>query len=275
MLTVFGDESADEKKERIFAVAGIMGTQEEWDKLAPRWLERTGGVPYHAADCESGYGDFKNLSPKERLRLHADLVRMLAPTKLVGFGVAMNIKAHKEVTGVDIDNIQYQNCFLKVVLYFAVKASIHIPPQKAKFIFDTNSETEASSIVLYDYMRNTDDFKFSENLFHEIAFAPHESHVGLQAADIVARETMKYFDNSFGRQRIRPERRSMTLLRSTKRYQFEYLDRREWENVKNSRKGLIKPGSYQAWRNEKKLPDNLIAMNRFLLETRGNRKIRP
>ena len=60
MLTVFGDESSDETGSRVFAVAGVIGRQEEWDELEKVWLKRTGGVIFHAADCDSDKGDFKS-----------------------------------------------------------------------------------------------------------------------------------------------------------------------------------------------------------------------
>lgn len=51
MLLVFGDESHDEKEQRIFSVAGIMGTQEEWELFEPEWLMLTKGKVFHAADA--------------------------------------------------------------------------------------------------------------------------------------------------------------------------------------------------------------------------------
>jgi hypothetical protein len=72
MLAVSGDESHDDKKQRVFAVAGIMGTQEQWDTLTPIRLARTGGKVFHAADCEAGYGPFRfreeGLCPKSQWR---------------------------------------------------------------------------------------------------------------------------------------------------------------------------------------------------------------
>ncbi|MHC1729224.1 MAG: hypothetical protein AB9866_25040 [Syntrophobacteraceae bacterium] len=48
MLTVYGDESADESSRRVFVVAGVVGTQAEWDNLEPLWLDHTGGIPFHS-----------------------------------------------------------------------------------------------------------------------------------------------------------------------------------------------------------------------------------
>ncbi|HVN97968.1 MAG TPA: hypothetical protein VMT62_16180 [Syntrophorhabdaceae bacterium] len=83
MLIVFGDESHDEKEQRVFAVAGLVGTQEEWDALAVSWNQRTGGIPFHAADCESGHRNYKGWPKEDRDSLYADLVNMLVNTKIM------------------------------------------------------------------------------------------------------------------------------------------------------------------------------------------------
>jgi len=57
MLSVFGDESADETQQRVFAVAGVIGSEGAWAELEAKWVTRNGGIPFHAADCESGHGD--------------------------------------------------------------------------------------------------------------------------------------------------------------------------------------------------------------------------
>jgi hypothetical protein len=144
MLTVFGDESHDEKQQRIFAVAGILGSQEEWDELTPRWLIRTGGKAFHAADCESDQGEYKGVPHRENLKLYADLVKMISKTKMLGYGVAMDLEAHKISFPDVVENIPYQKCFEQVVIYFAERAYLHIPQQKVEFVFDLNSRTQAS-----------------------------------------------------------------------------------------------------------------------------------
>jgi hypothetical protein len=57
MVSVYGDESADETKQRVFAVAALIGTYSQWSWLRSRWSERTGGKEFHAAKCESEYAN--------------------------------------------------------------------------------------------------------------------------------------------------------------------------------------------------------------------------
>ncbi len=56
--TKTGDDSSDEKGVWTFAVAGIVGTQEEWDAIKPAWIKATEGRIFHATDNQSGKGDY-------------------------------------------------------------------------------------------------------------------------------------------------------------------------------------------------------------------------
>ncbi len=44
MLSVYADESSDERKERVFAVAGLIGNDELWESLEVKWNARTSGI---------------------------------------------------------------------------------------------------------------------------------------------------------------------------------------------------------------------------------------
>jgi hypothetical protein len=162
MLTVFGDESYDEKEQRVFAVSGIAGTQEEWDALTPLWLKRTGGKDFHAADCEAGRGIYKGIPHKENLNLYAALVQILTRTNMIGYAAVVDLKAHKEFFPDVVENVPYHICFNEVVTHFGEIAYLSQPQQKVKFTFDMNSRTRASSVALYEYLANTPDWEYAE-----------------------------------------------------------------------------------------------------------------
>ena len=75
MLSVFGDESHDPTKARVFAVAGLLGDGNQWASFRQAWNARLNGSIFHAADCESGYGDFRGMPETDRHRLHRDLTK--------------------------------------------------------------------------------------------------------------------------------------------------------------------------------------------------------
>ena len=50
MASVFGDESADEKAQIVFAVAAMIGPDSQWDAAVEEWVKITKGDEFHATD---------------------------------------------------------------------------------------------------------------------------------------------------------------------------------------------------------------------------------
>src|SRR5688500_5276399 len=95
---MYGDESADEAKERVVAVAGVVGHEDEWQDGIRKWLRITRGLPFHATDLESAHD--KTAEPEKHaadLKLYRDLTVSLRENHLVGFAVALDLQAHREV----------------------------------------------------------------------------------------------------------------------------------------------------------------------------------
>jgi hypothetical protein len=268
VLTVFGDESCDEKEKRVITVSGIAGTHEEWDVLEIAWTARTWGKIFHAADCEAGRGDFKGISHKENLKLYADLVKMLARTKMIGFAAIVDLKVYNELFPDTVDNEPYNICFRDVVMHFAEIGYLSIPQQKVKFTFDINVKTMTSANELYAYLKSTSDWKYAEYL-NDISFA-QRNNIGIQAADIIARETMKHYDNIIVGPAKRPVRLSMQELISTNRYTFKYYSTKILSFYKENRERVQEMAGfttkdYEQWLFNNGLADNIVNRNKFLL----------
>src|ERR1700732_1326855 len=86
MLSVFADDSSDETQQRTVAVAGIIASDEEWNRLDRIWLERTGGIPFHATDCESDRGAYAGYCHLDNQNLYRDLATILARSNSWGVG---------------------------------------------------------------------------------------------------------------------------------------------------------------------------------------------
>jgi len=121
VLSVFGDDSSDEQGERIFAIAGIIGTQELWDLIEPKWLSRTGGIPFHATDCEADQGDYKDIAHDKNRELYKDLTQLLAHSGLFGFGVVIDLVAYNTFVPHEYEDSPYMFCFCRVISHFAKK----------------------------------------------------------------------------------------------------------------------------------------------------------
>jgi hypothetical protein len=84
---IFGDESADETGRRVFAVAGLMGTEEQWDGLVEKWIIATGGKEFHAAEWETEHANDPDTDKhKTNCRIYADLTQLVARGGLHGGG---------------------------------------------------------------------------------------------------------------------------------------------------------------------------------------------
>ena len=269
MLSVFADDSSDEKGKRIFAIAGVMGTQEEWEALKILWLERTGGKIFHATDCDSDRGDFKDIPHEQNKKLYKDLTNLLAQTNMMGFGVALDVKSFMAFLPDALDDAPYINCFIRLISTFAGLASYVIPQQKIGFTFDINLKTKYNSALLYEhFLINHPEIKtsFMEDI---IGYATSRT-VGIQVADLFTRETMKVFDNRFG-PHIRPVRLSARKLLETNRFKCYYYGEEYFKFLKDKidefKQNYVpkEHENYEKWLLQHGCQDNAESRTRFLI----------
>ena len=119
----------------------------------------------------------------------------------------------------------YHVGFQKVIIEFPKLGYLSIPQQKVKFTFDINSKTEGSCGVLYDCLRKSKKWKLTEYITDEISFADRRSYVGIQVADLIAREAMKHADSVLIGSKGRRTRTSMYELCSSNKYNSTFAHR--------------------------------------------------
>ena len=96
-----------------------------WGELEQAWLARTGGVPFHATDCDSDLGDYAGNPHQENKALYRDLVQILCASSACGFGAAIDLAAHREFfPGVPQDT-GYYKCFFETVYFLKNLARDH------------------------------------------------------------------------------------------------------------------------------------------------------
>lgn len=273
MASVFGDESSDETRQRVFAVAGLEGTESEWRALEGKWLARTGGKEFHAADCESEYASHPDRQKhKDNQALYADLAQLIANSGLRGFGVAMDLAGHREFFTDVPQDISYMKCSTEVLKHF-IQDSTASAEDPLEFTFDHRQESEYNAGFLYSSMVNWNEWK-GKSIFlsRKISFDSRKNP-RIQAADLLARETMKHLDNMVGPIK-RPTRKSMEALTSTSRIAFDFLMREYFQGWFNAMPELqVRSGftrdDYGAWLKENKLLDNISSRIRFLIWTQS------
>lgn len=268
MVSVFGDESHDETKQRVFAVAALLGSQDEWDALESEWLPRTGGREFHAADCEGGHGEFAQTSHQENLALYRDLTKLIARTRMLGFGVGIDLAGFSEAFPDALPDYPYFMCFLRVIKDCAEAAYLLIPRETVKFTFDHRPDAEHHASSIYDYMTTQTEWKSHSCLHGEVGFASRKV-VPIQAADLLARETMKHLDNQLGLVQ-RPMRGSMRELDGTGRFRFTYHVAEYFQDLKSKMQTLenltgLKESNYATWLKEHNVLDNRSNRLRYLI----------
>ncbi len=235
MRSVFGDESQDESKQRVFSVAGIFGSSDEWDSFAGEWMRRTGGRIFHAADCESDQGEFSKTEHisktehKDNQELYKDLTVLLTKTKFMGYAASIDLTAYREFFPRATDpNDPYYFCFYAVIEKFSELNFHCIPLDKVEFTFDQNWKVQHNASELYQCMRSLPEWKGYDLLSDKVSYTTRDNP-RIQAADLFAREGMKRLDHRIGP--VRRIRRSLLALEGTKRFAFFELGREYFRSL--------------------------------------------
>ncbi len=262
---IFGDESADETRQRTFAISGLIASPEIWETFRRAWLKRTGGKIFHAADCESDHGDFAvtpENSHADNLKLYADLVQLLAHSGVRGYAAALDIGAWYEAFAGAPKDMGYYKCLQEVIKHFAAE---YRGGTELEFTFDRRQESEYNAGLLYQYMVTLPEWK-EQGIFMgaRINFDSRKD-VRIQVADIIAREAMKHLDN-LGKRPMRRSLKALTELPGVP-FVFDFFTREYCFHTKAIWPQLeeatgMHPENYLAWLKEKRLASDNWS-NRF------------
>lgn len=253
-LKVYGDESADATRTRVFSVATVIGTEDEWTAMMRPWLRRTRGLPFHANKCESEYARRDRAKHDENLTLYRDLVAILASSHLVGLGVSLDLKSHQQCLPGGPADIGYYKCFTDVLLNLGrMTRAFNAEPDerddaRLEFTFDSRLESNGTAGTIYTMLGTLPQWADTSIFDAEISF---ESSVEprLEVADLVAREAMKEFDRKITQARPEPRKSFQALEASGKfiwiEHDLDYCER--WRDQVNAMQGAADFAEYQRW----------------------------
>lgn len=277
-LSGFGDDSADETQQRVFAVASVVAEESVWQGLERKWTQRTDGIPFHATDCDSNQGDYAKTPNGENKRLYKDLTILLAESGAWGFGVVVDVAGHREFFPGVHPELSYHNCFHKLINFWVHRAA----ERKAisiKFSFDTRIQSDFNAGYLYSLLVNDKTQPHRQLMADEVSFMCSRKNPRIQIGDLYARECMKYLDNMFGPVK-RPVRKSIQALIDTKRFGGDFYTRehfadmhRKYEEIR--RHAGFSQKDYLAWLDCNGLIDNVTNMFRFLSWLSEQEKLNP
>ena len=266
MYAVYGDESHDSEEKEIYVVNGLLGSQDQWDEFEIKWKERTGGRVFHAADCESDRGDFKNTSHDENHALYKDLTRILAESALIGYAAVIDINAYNKAFPTIVAGYSYLLCFRIVIEHFGKTAAILIPRDRLKFNFHINRQIEHTAAAVYQLYRDNDELKYAEYL-DEIGYVSM-NYPGIQAADLFAREAMKWARQgaSLNKRHIR---KSLARLVDAGRFKMEFFVDEYFQDYKRKLPEIeavagMTQKDYEQWLSEEGIKHNASNSMRYL-----------
>ncbi len=153
MIHVYGDDGADAHKERVRAVVVVAGTEEWWQDVEDQWVVRCGEIPFHATDCESNRGDYRNIPNEENKAMYRDLTGILAASMVGGIGIAIDLTAQKKIIPGALP-LAYYRAFLECIERAANVAQNL--GEIAELTFDIAAEDEYNASLLYSWARDGD-----------------------------------------------------------------------------------------------------------------------
>ena len=262
LLTVFGDESHDEKTERVFTVTGVIGRQSEWDALEIAWKDRTNGRTFHASDCDTNQGEYRCTPNAENKQLYKDLTQLIVRSGLFGYSHTLDVQAVNEAFSATLlDDSAYYWLFYKVVADCARFGYLCVPQEVVEFTFDSRLESNHNATEWYAYMQRVEEWPHRSFIADKVSFATRAT-VGIQVADLVAREGMKHLDNIVGPVQ-RPKRGAVRALEESKRFGFKFYVGEYFKGMKASLQQMendsafpVKFAEYREWLKERGLTDN-------------------
>jgi hypothetical protein len=264
MLFVYGDESMDETQQRVCAVAGLIGTEGQWDALEWKWTQRTNGVFFHGNDCDSDQGQYASRPHWENKTLYRDLTILLANSGLGGYGQAIDLAAKNKVFP-ESEDLAYYTAFQRVI--FAMKNFAHNLGDIVELTFDMRLQSEHNAGFLYGSLRENEP-DWAPYLAGKISFDFARNNPRIQVADLFAREAMKALDNVVGPVK-RPIRQSWQALLETDRFVVDAFSTEWFEDMKRklpeSEQNMgMNRDMYIEWLRQRKRQHNVSNMFQFV-----------
>ncbi len=193
MLTAYCDASGTHAGSQVLTVSGLLSTPAQWELLAKEWRQVLGayGLPdFHASDCASGGGVFKDRSawPHElRLSLHRRLGEIVAKRALSRLWAVVVIEDYVSMFG-DVDREKKwafgicAGCCAGQAAFHAFGTGSAIP-----FVFDRG---DRHGQLAFDAFRQMDQFGMGS-----LEQGNRREILPLQAADLHAYEVYRYFSD--------------------------------------------------------------------------------
>jgi len=206
ILTFKFDESYKDK--RTLVVAGWFADERQWKRLESRWqkaiaFENKSLPPeqqikrYHAAQMNAGDGPFAGWDTPRKNRLTKKLLKILSNGRMTAAGVGIDLAAFDDIFPLRKPKdygIAYIICMGTLLLSIADAAKEEPEDVRVGLVHD-HGPWDKFALEGYKKWINDDSWD-CRNRFLGITPRSWKDDVGLQAADLIAYESMRHIDNA-------------------------------------------------------------------------------
>lgn len=213
----------DSRKRGIYSVAGYLGLVGVWDEaFSPIWAATVKQAPhpiteFKASDCSNGLAEFQPPWTKaERDGLTEKLVNLLIDEQLphvIGLGAAVVLpkSIDNESKRAKWERFAYLLCMGTVISHVGFLCRRFLSEDSILFVFDEQKGMQGKAVDMFAEARA--EVQAEGQLNCDVAgplFRSSETTIPLQAADLLAYETMRELDN---REAVPPIKQRMALRR--------------------------------------------------------------
>ncbi len=201
LFDFYMDESSDDKRKRYFAVGGLNTVEQQWNRFELLWFSRTHKLkkPFRSVDCECQHDQFSSWTKKDCDQLMADLVGLIDDHELGGLVWVVPIPEYAQITR---EKGKYDPYFF-VLKCMIVQSTIlaHAFGSGVRYFIEENKATVKRAKRLYEHVKGIKNWPPTQRM-RNVKFSGKQL-VGLQAADLIAREGFKFMDNRGTGRKIR------------------------------------------------------------------------
>lgn len=217
VLTAYIDES-EQAKLQVFAIGGYVFDRSGQRLFEWKWkraLKSKGLSRFHMTDFESGWGEFKGWSEKDRHQFFARIVEIIKSTSLIEFSVAIDLDAFSTLSADDRVTLNnptaYSLCLETSFAKIAQRVRSLPNPEPVAYIANRVSRGAGKDRItaawdVYSRLDMKEEYRLGSMSWGDSRLIPH-----LQAADIWAYEIAKAVTTRIGRS-DRPIRESIKML---------------------------------------------------------------
>jgi hypothetical protein len=223
MLQAYVDDSGSDLGGPVFVLAGYVSSASEWDQFSDKWYEclekpnpRTGKkLEYFKTREAAGLeGQFMRWTAGERDTKIQELSRIISRYAWFGIESSINISAYNEAIRGQVSpefDHPYMFCFMDIIFSIVYGQKQRSDHEKVDYIFDQQGALGNLAAGWYESFMELIDADTRSFVGDPVQFRGSKEFRPLQAADLIAWTTRRYFTDQFKNSPI-PQRAIEPLL---------------------------------------------------------------